>query len=39
VNYQGDNTGLMRKERARDWNTWLFIDWKEHVRSLRIRTR
>jgi len=38
VNCQGDNAGLMRKERARDWNTWLFIGWKEHVRSLRIRT-
>jgi len=25
VKCQGDNAGLMRKERARDWNTWLFI--------------
>jgi len=27
VNCQGDNAGLMRKERARDWNTWLFVGW------------
>jgi len=25
MNCQGDNAGLMRKERARDWITWLFI--------------
>gem|GEM_PF-5549013 len=25
MNCEGDNAGLVRKERARDWNSWLFI--------------